>query len=119
MTTELIGEDGKVTAIKCVKVDDTMQAIEGSDFELPADLVLLAMGFVHPVHEGMIERWVWKKTGAAMSPPTRPPIRHRRIKSSPVAICAAVNRWLCGPSVRVANAPVVDFCLMGETALPR
>ena len=32
-----------------------MQEVEGSDFELKADLVLLAMGFVHPVHEGMIE----------------------------------------------------------------
>jgi glutamate synthase (NADPH/NADH) small chain len=32
-----------------------MKAIPGSEFELAADLVLLAMGFVHPVHEGMIE----------------------------------------------------------------
>jgi glutamate synthase (NADPH) small chain len=32
-----------------------MQAVPGSDGELKADLVLLAMGFVHPVHEGMIE----------------------------------------------------------------
>jgi len=29
--------------------------IAGSEFELKADLVLLAMGFVHPVHEGMID----------------------------------------------------------------
>src|SRR3989304_7694692 len=32
-----------------------MSDIEGSEFEIPADLVLLAMGFVHPVHEGMIQ----------------------------------------------------------------
>jgi glutamate synthase (NADPH/NADH) small chain len=32
-----------------------MKAIPDSEFELAADLVLLAMGFVHPVHEGMIE----------------------------------------------------------------
>jgi glutamate synthase (NADPH/NADH) small chain len=32
-----------------------MKAIPGSEFEIAADLVLLAMGFVHPVHEGMIK----------------------------------------------------------------
>ena len=29
--------------------------VPGSEFELPADLVLLAMGFVHPTHEGLVE----------------------------------------------------------------
>ncbi len=56
MTTEVVGEDNHVKAIKCVKVDDKMQAIEGTEFELPADLVLLAMGFVHPTHDGLIEK---------------------------------------------------------------
>jgi glutamate synthase (NADPH) small chain len=32
-----------------------MSEVPGSEGELRADLVLLAMGFVHPVHEGMIE----------------------------------------------------------------
>ncbi len=54
MTSEFKGNAGKVTAINCVKVDEKLQPIEGSDFELKADLVLLAMGFVNPVHEGMI-----------------------------------------------------------------
>ena len=31
-----------------------INAIPGSEFDIPADLVLLAMGFVHPVHDGMI-----------------------------------------------------------------
>ena len=55
MTAKFNGEDGHVTSLTCVKVDDKMQKIEGSEFELKADLVLLAMGFVSPVHEGMIE----------------------------------------------------------------
>jgi glutamate synthase (NADPH/NADH) small chain len=29
---------------------------EGSEFEVEADLVLLAMGFIHPQHEGMVEQ---------------------------------------------------------------
>jgi glutamate synthase (NADPH/NADH) small chain len=32
-----------------------MEEIPGSEFTLPADLVLLAMGFVHPVHRGLVE----------------------------------------------------------------
>jgi len=31
-----------------------MREIENSEFELKADLVLLALGFVHPVHEGLV-----------------------------------------------------------------
>jgi len=55
MTSKLTGEDGKVNTLHCVRVDETMKPVKGSDFELKADLVLLAMGFVHPVKEGMID----------------------------------------------------------------
>jgi glutamate synthase (NADPH/NADH) small chain len=61
-TKSIEGDDGKVTAINCVRLewkqDDAgqwqMEEIAGSEFQLKADLVLLAMGFVHPVHEGML-----------------------------------------------------------------
>ncbi|MCA0317841.1 MAG: glutamate synthase subunit beta [Proteobacteria bacterium] len=55
MSAEFVGENGKVKALRCVRVDAKMQPIPGSEFELKADLVLLAMGFVNPVYEGMIE----------------------------------------------------------------
>ena len=62
-TKEIVGKNGKVTLIRCIRVewskDDkgawNMQEIEGSEFELKADLILLAMGFVHPVHEGILD----------------------------------------------------------------
>ena len=64
MTKEFL-DDGKgnVRALRCVRVrwerDEQgrmhMSEVEGSEFELEADLVTLAMGFVHPVHEGMLE----------------------------------------------------------------
>ena len=41
--------------LHCVRVDGKIKPIAGSEFALDADLVLLAMGFVHPVHEGMIQ----------------------------------------------------------------
>jgi glutamate synthase (NADPH/NADH) small chain len=61
-TKELIGENGKLKTIRCIRVEwhkDAggawqMNEVEGSEFELDADLVLLAMGFVHPVHEGLL-----------------------------------------------------------------
>ena len=55
--------NGNVKGLTCIKVEWNrdekghwqMSEIEGSEFELQADLVTLAMGFVHPVHEGMLE----------------------------------------------------------------
>ena len=63
-TKEFVGDDeGNLKAIKCVKVawnkDENgswlMSEVAGSEFELKADIATLAMGFVHPVHEGMLE----------------------------------------------------------------
>lgn len=60
-TKEFKGEKGKVTALVAVRVEWVqengqwqMKEIPGSEFEIKADLVLLAMGFVNPVHEGML-----------------------------------------------------------------
>src|SRR4030088_1058739 len=55
LTQKLSGENGKVEKLHCVQVDDKFKPIAGTEFELDAQLVLLAMGFVHPVHEGMLK----------------------------------------------------------------
>ena len=55
MTTKFSGENGAVKKLHCVHVDAKMKPIAGTEFELAADLVLLAMGFVHPVHDGLIQ----------------------------------------------------------------
>jgi glutamate synthase (NADPH/NADH) small chain len=62
-TQKFIGESGALKALKCIKVEwqqDNngqwqMSEITGSEFELKAELATLAMGFVHPVHEGMLD----------------------------------------------------------------
>jgi glutamate synthase (NADPH/NADH) small chain len=53
---------GNVSALNCLKVawsnvdgQWTMKEIEGSRFEIKAELVLLAMGFLHPVYAGLLE----------------------------------------------------------------
>ncbi len=66
MTTRLSGQGGRVEKLHGVRVEfdrdrlerpvpQSMREVPGSEFELPANLVLLAMGFVHPVHAGLVE----------------------------------------------------------------
>jgi glutamate synthase (NADPH/NADH) small chain len=50
-TKAFIGKNGKIEKLQCVRVEfvgGKMVEVEGSEFEIKADLVLLAMGFVHP-----------------------------------------------------------------------
>jgi glutamate synthase (NADPH/NADH) small chain len=51
-TKEFVGSKGKITALKAVRVefrDGKLAEIPGSEFEIPADLVFLAMGFTNPL----------------------------------------------------------------------
>ncbi len=54
-TVRFEGEDGKVKALHCARADAKFQAIPGTEFVLKADLVLLAMGFLGPVQDGMVK----------------------------------------------------------------
>jgi glutamate synthase (NADPH/NADH) small chain len=59
LTKEVIGEDGRVTGLKCVRADwssGRMEEVPGSEFILPADLILLAMGFLGPKKTGMLDQ---------------------------------------------------------------
>ncbi len=64
LTKECLGEDGRVRALRCVRLewsepDETgrrsFSEIEGSEFELKADLVLLAMGFLRVEHGKLVQ----------------------------------------------------------------
>jgi glutamate synthase (NADPH/NADH) small chain len=120
MTTALVGEDGKVTAIKCTKVDENMAPIAGSEFELKADLVLLAMGFVHPVHDGLVEELALEKDGRGNVAADTATYETSRAK---VFACGDMRRgqslvvWAIREGRQAARE--VDFFLMGETVLPR
>ena len=65
-TTDLVGAAGRVERLRVVEVEfdrdalqrplmQTLREVPGSEFELQADLVLLAMGFLGPVREGLVE----------------------------------------------------------------
>jgi glutamate synthase (NADPH/NADH) small chain len=54
-TVRFEGENGVVKKLICARADEKFQPIPGTEFELKADLVTLAMGFLGPVQEGMIK----------------------------------------------------------------
>ena len=59
LTKRVVGEDGKVTGLECVRADWTdgkLAEVPGSEFTLKADLILLAMGFLGPVRRGMLDQ---------------------------------------------------------------
>ena len=53
-TLGVVGKNGKVTGVQCARVDEKRRPIEGTEFIIRADLVFMAIGFAHPVHEGML-----------------------------------------------------------------
>ena len=62
LTRSFSGDDGKVEAIHCARLEwkqgdngaPSMNEVAGSEFSLKVDLVLLAMGFVHPEHNRLV-----------------------------------------------------------------
>ena len=53
-TLEFIGEDGKLTHVKCCEVDEKRRPIAGSEFFIRADLAFIAIGFAGPLQTGVL-----------------------------------------------------------------
>jgi len=120
LTQEFLGQHGRVKKLKCVRCDDKFKPIPGTEFELKGDLVLLAMGFVHPVHEGMIQ-----DLGVALDPRGNVKADTDSYQSSidKVFACGDMRRgqslvvWAIREGRQTAHA--IDKFLMGATDLPR
>jgi glutamate synthase (NADPH) small chain len=120
VTKSFSGENGEVKRLHCVKVDTKMQPIAGSEFELKADLVLLAMGFLGPVKDGMLD-----SLGVKLDGRSNVEANMLNYKSSlPKVFSAGDMRrgqslvvWAIREGRQAARA--VDEFLMGETTLPR
>ena len=75
-------------------------------FELKADLVLLAMGFLGPRRPGMVEQSGVDARSARQRRGQRPGLPDLACPScSPPATCGAASRWSSGRSARAASAP--------------
>ena len=128
LTKRAIGEDGRVEALECVRVEwarepdgrFAMQEAPGSAFKLQADLVLLAMGFLGPRQPGMIEQ-----SGVELDP--RGNVRANTIDyrtSVPKLFAAGDMRrgqslvvWAIREGRQCARA--IDEFLIGASLLPR
>jgi glutamate synthase (NADPH/NADH) small chain len=127
-TRRVVVEDGRVKALECVRIDWApgadgrmqMGEVEGSAFELKADLVLLAMGFVGPVKAGFVAQ-----SGAELDP--RGNVRANtvdyRTSADNIFACGDARRgqslvvWAIREGRQCARA--VDEYLMGSSKLPR
>jgi glutamate synthase (NADPH/NADH) small chain len=120
MTTRFSGANGFVNTLHCVHVDEKMKPVPGSEFEVAADLVLLAMGFVHPVHEGLV-----KDLGLTLDQRGNVNASTDDYRTSIGKVFAAGDLrrgqslvvWAIREGRQAAHA--VDKFLMGSTLLPR
>ena len=124
-TKELIGENGKVTALKGARVewkDGKMTEVPGSEFTIKADLVLLAMGFVSPVQKVLDAFGVEKDTRGNAKATTDGTGCYKTSKDK-VFAAGDMRRgqslvvWAIREGRQCARA--VDEFLMGSSTLPR
>jgi glutamate synthase (NADPH/NADH) small chain len=127
-TQSIEGRNGAVTTINCVRLnwnrDNSgrwnMEEIPGSEFRLKADLVLLAMGFVHPVREGMLQ-----ELGVSLDARGNVQADTDRYQTSRPGVFAAGDMrrgqslvvWAIREGRQCARA--IDEFLMGASELPR
>lgn len=126
-TLSFEGEEGVIRKINCIKVEWKQQEgrwimnrIPGSEFSLEADVVFLAMGFVHPVHEGMIE-----ELGVALDERNNVKADQENYRTSVEKVFTAGDMrrgqslvvWAIREGRQCARA--VDTYLMGTSDLPR
>jgi glutamate synthase (NADPH/NADH) small chain len=112
-----------VTGLECVRVEwvgGQMQEIEGSEFTIPADLILLAMGFTGPRKQGLLEQ-----AGVDLDPRgnVSATVTDYRTSVENVFSCGDMRRgqslvvWAIREGRQCARA--VDEALMGVSDLPR
>ena len=129
VTKEFLGDEhGNLRAAKCVRVEWNqgeggawaMSEIEGSTFEIPCERAFLAMGFVHPVHEGMIDELDLDKDGrgnVAANTDDYQTSLDKVFAAGDMRRGQSLVVWAIREGRQAARA--VDAFLMGSTDLPR
>jgi glutamate synthase (NADPH/NADH) small chain len=127
LTRSFSGANGQVEKLHGIRVDwapgengrPQMQEVPGSEFELDTDLVLLAMGFVHPEHEGMLTQ-----LGVALDERGNVKVDQNKMTSVPGVFAGgdmvrgqSLVVWAIAEGRDVARG--VDQFLTGRTSLPR
>ncbi len=119
-TLRFEGKGGAMSHLVCAEVDENFKAVKGSEFNLRANLVLLAMGFVSPLPDGLL-----KSIGVKLDQRGNVDANVDDYKSSVNKVYSAGDCrrgqslvvWAIREGRQVARA--IDLDLMGETSLPR
>jgi glutamate synthase (NADPH/NADH) small chain len=128
LTKRCVGKDGRIEALECVRTDwvkgadgrMVMTEIPGSGFQLKADLVLLAMGFLGPRKPGMLEQ-----SGVALDSRGNIAANVRDYRTSVPRLFAAGDMrrgqslvvWAIREGRQCARS--IDEMLLGSSTLPR
>jgi glutamate synthase (NADPH/NADH) small chain len=128
LTKRALGTKGVIEALECVRVEwekdpagrMVMKEVAGSEFQLKADLVLLAMGFLGPRKQGMLEQ-----SGVSLDPRgnVKADTINYRTSIDKVFACGDMRRgqslvvWAIREGRQAARA--ADEFLMGRSDLPR
>lgn len=123
LTKRVVGENGVVTGLECVRVEwesGKMVEVPGSEFTLKADLILLAMGFVGPRKQGLIDQAGVELDGRGN---VKADTNSYRTSDEKIFACGDMRRgqslvvWAIREGRQAARA--VDEALMGVSELPR
>ena len=123
LAKRVIEKDGDVAGLECVRVewkDRQMIEVEGTEFTLPADLILLAMGFTGPRRRGLLDRAEVELDGRGNVAANTDDYATSK---EGVFACGDMRRgqslivWAIREGRQCAHA--VDEALMGSSELPR
>ncbi len=119
-TLGLEGKKGRVSGVRCARVDEKRQPIAGTEFVMPADLVFIAIGFAGSVVKGLIE-----ESGVSLD-------RRNNVVANDVDYRASADKVFVAGDMRRGQSLIVwairegrqaaraiDEYLMGESILPR
>ncbi len=120
LTQKFSGTSGQVQELHCIRADANFKPIPGTEFVLKAELILLAMGFIHPVHDGLL-----RSLGADLDARGNVKADTLGYKTSVPKVFAAGDMrrgqslivWAIREGRQAARS--VDEFLMGSTTLPR
>jgi len=115
LTKRAVGEAGRVAALECVRVEwaktpdgrFAMTEVPGSAFDLKADLILLAMGFLGPHRSGMVEQ-----SGVELDP-------RSNVRANTIDYRASVPKVFAAGDMRRGQSLVVWAIREGRHMRPR
>jgi glutamate synthase (NADPH) small chain len=123
-TTGFAGSNGKVEKLLYTRVDKSLKPVPGSEGELPADLVLFAMGFSGPVESDVVRELDLPVVPRGRFKGLDANERDYRVKARPKVFAAGDIRrgqslvvWAIREGRQAAHA--IDRLLMGRSDLPR